>query len=165
MHIVIIGNGIAGNTAALTIKRGNPEVSLTLISEENCPLYSPCVLPHYLAGAIDRNRVFLEGIESYSGEGIRIILGEKAENIDVRNKEVSLLSQVIPYDKLVIATGSKVIIPPIDGLNKEGIFTLKSLGDADRLCHWSGKEAVVIGSGFIGIEVAVALKKEVIRFI
>ncbi len=159
MHIVIVGNGIAGNIAALTIKRNNPEVNITLISEENHPLYSPCVLPYYLSGVIDRKQVFLKSIETYSKEGIRIILGEKAESIDINRKKVFLPSQAVPYDKLVIATGSQVVIPPIDGLDKKGVFTFKSIDDADRLCHWSGKKAVVIGSGFIGIEVAIALKR------
>lgn len=158
MHIVVIGNGIAGNTAALTVKKGNPQANLTLISQENYPLYSPCVLPHYLAGKIDRNQLFLKGVDDYFREGIKIILGKKAESIDVKNKEVSLPNQVVPYDKLVVATGSEVMMPPIEGLNKEGVFPLKSLTDTDRLSGWSGEKAVVIGSGFIGIEVAIALK-------
>lgn len=77
MDIVVIGNGIAGNTAALTIKKGNPQTNLTLISQENYPLYSPCALPHYLAGKVDRNQLFLKGVDDYFREGIKIIFGGK----------------------------------------------------------------------------------------
>lgn len=159
MHIVIIGNGIAGNTTASSIRQRNSCAQLVLISEETYPLYSACVLPHYLAGSLSRDRVFLKSLEDYPREGVTTILGERAEGIDTKNRQVLLSSQTIPYDRLVIATGGKVIIPPIKGLEKEGVFTFKSLTDADRVYGWSGKKAAVIGSGFIGVEVAIALRK------
>lgn len=96
---------------ASIIRRCNPQVILTLISDETYPLYSACVLPHYLAGSLSRDRVFLKSLEDYPGEGVATILGERAEGIDTKNRQVLLSSQTISYDRLVIATGGKVIIP------------------------------------------------------
>ncbi len=160
MDITIIGDGIAGNTTASIVKKHNTNANVTLISEESCPLYSPCVLPHYLAGSLSRDQIFLKGLKDYTREGIRTVFGERVESIDTKNNQVFLSNQAVPYDKLVIATGSEAIVPPIQGLDKEGIFAFKSLSDADKLCSWLGEKAVVIGSGFIGVEVAVALKKK-----
>ncbi len=159
INVVIIGSGIAGNTAIMTMRQGNSKARLTLISEEIHPLYSACALPYYLAGSISRDGVFIKGHENYTEKGTKYIVGEKAEDIDTNNKKIFLSSKKLPYDKLVIATGGEVIIPPIKGIDKEGVFTFKSLSDADSVYGWDGKKAVVIGSGLIGIEVAIALKE------
>ena len=159
MHIVIIGGGIAGNTAASTIKKHSPETKVTLISEEAQPLYSACVLSHYLARSLERSRVFLKNTQDYMKEGITTILGEKVESVDASNKKLSLQGQTIPYDKLIIATGSKVLTPPIQGVTNNGVFSLKTISDTDRVNDWPGEKVVVIGSGFVGVEAAIALRR------
>jgi NADH oxidase (H2O2-forming) len=70
-----------------------------------------------------------------------------------------LQAENIVYDKLIIATGSKPIIPPIKGINRKGVFTFKSIEDADGICTWEGCTAVVIGSGPIGVEASLALRR------
>ena len=159
MQFVIIGNGIAGNAAALTIRALAPEASITIISEEPYPLYSACILPHYLSGELKRERVFLKTFQDYLRENISFMRGQKAIRIDPKGKRVSLEAGEISYDKLILATGGRPIVPPIKGRDKKGVFTFKSLNDADLLLQWGGRTAVIVGSGPIGAEVAIALKK------
>lgn len=158
MHIVIIGNGIAANTAASTIRRLNNHAKITMISAETSPLYSACILADYLAGDIQREALFLKKFEDYARENTDVFWG-RATEIDIANNKVYLENGVIDYDRLIIATGSRTVLPLINGLNKEGVYTFKTLSDADRLCGHIGKKAVVVGSGPVGIEVSIALKK------
>ncbi len=158
--IVIIGNGIAGNSAISAIRKFNRDATITLISEEPLPLYSPCVLSKkYLSEEMRREEVFLKTFEDYRKEGAEVILGQKAVQIDTQSKKVCLEAGCIGYDKLIIATGARVIAPPIEGVDRDGVLNLKSLEDADRVSAYPGENAVVIGSGPIGVEASVALRK------
>ncbi|GAH65664.1 unnamed protein product, partial [marine sediment metagenome] len=86
MHIVVIGNGVAGNNAASIAGKFNCEVAI--LSEEAFPEYSACALPYYLSGEIARQRIFLNQDKRSSEDGIRTILGKKVERIHVENQEV-----------------------------------------------------------------------------
>jgi len=161
MHVVIIGGGIAGCTAAQTLKHLSKTTEVTLISEER-PLYSPCIFPHCLSGKIDSTRLFIRTPADLQKLGIRLFEG-RATAIDVARKEVRLADgRSIKYDKLILATGSRPFIPPIKGVEKEGIFPVKSLSEFEKLYnavqHKRGT-AVIVGAGAIGIEVAVSLRK------
>lgn len=158
MYVVVVGNGVAGNAAISAIREFDKQAQVTMISDESHPEYSACVLPRYLAGELGRQSVFLKRIKDYRREDVKIIFGQRAAQIDFKNREVLLEDRGVSYDKLILATGSKPVIPRLDGCHNEGIFTFKSLMDADKLSAWSGKVAVVVGSGPIGIEVAVALR-------
>lgn len=160
MHIVIVGNGVAGNSAASTIREVNKEADIAMISQEPFPEYSPCVLSKkYISGEMERARVFIKSFKDYAKENIKTLFGQKAKRIDIGNKQVLLDIGNVSYDKLIIATGSKPMIPPIEGVDKKGIFTLKSLEDADRIHSYDGRRCVVIGAGPIGVEVSISLKK------
>lgn len=164
-RIVIIGNGIAGNSAAQAIRRSDQKVDLTLISDERYPLYSPCAFHKFLSGEMEQQRLFLKKFENYSREGIKTIFGQKVSEIDLRKREVSLPEKRIPFDALILATGAKALIPPVKGSEKRGVFTLKIMEDAKKIFHYPAKKAVVIGSGPTGIEAAVALRKRGLRVI
>ncbi len=161
MGITIIGNGIAGNSAAMAIRSVNKEVPVTIISEEAFPLYSNCVLSKkYISKEVEREKVFLKSFEDYSKESIETIFGRRVEEIDIRSKRLLLNGKkVIYYDKLIIATGSKPIIPSIKGVDKENVFVLKSLNDADKIHNYVGEKVVVVGAGPLGVEACVALRK------
>lgn len=159
MDVLVLGNGVAGNTASSTLRELDKEAHITIISEESFPEYSACALPHYIAGEYSRRRLFLRTKKSYAGEKIKTILGEKVTAIDPANKKVSLDGKSLSYDRLIIATGSKPVIPPIPGANLNGVFTLKSPADADGILNNLGKAAVVVGSGPIGVETSIALRK------
>ena len=161
MNIVIIGNGIAGNAVASSIRKNDLQCNVTIISEETSHSYDPGSLPYYVSNDVGRQAVFLRGGEDYTTNNINLLLGHKVTNIDSINKKLSLENHdKIDYDKLVIATGGKLFIPPIQGIDKDGVLGCKTLLEADRLAEHSGKKAVVIGSGLIGIEASEALIKK-----
>ena len=145
MQVVIVGGGIAGTIAAFTIVQNRPDLHPTIITQEPYPLYSACALPHYISDKTSRKCIFLKSNEDYHRAGIRTIFGKKVHIIDTKNKQVFLEDTSMPYDKLIIATGSEVAIPTISGMEKKGVFTFKSIEDADRLRDWRGKNATVIG--------------------
>jgi len=159
-HIVILGNGVAGNSAAAAIRRVNNQVAVTIISQEPFSEYSACTLSKkYLSGEMKREEVFLKAAEDYSREKIIPKFGQQVTDIDPWGKKVILEQEEVLYDKLILATGGNPMIPPLAGVEKEGIFTLKSLADADSIFNYSGSKAVVIGAGAIGIEVSISLRK------
>jgi len=157
MHIVVIGNGVAGNSAASIMSKFNCEV--TVISEEIFPEYSACALPYYLSGEIVRQHLFLKQGKRDLEDGIRTIFGKKVERIDAENQEVIFEDGGLQYDKLIIATGAESIVPRIAGVDKAGVFTFKTLADVDKILSYHKKTVVIIGSGFIGVEVGIALRK------
>jgi NADH oxidase (H2O2-forming) len=159
MIVIVLGNGVAGNTASSTLRHLDNQADIVIISEEAFPEYTACALPHYIAGEFDREQLFLRTEKSYSDERIKTILGQKVTAINPGNKLISLDSQSLSYDKLIIATGSTPVKPPIPGIELDGVFTLKSPGDADRILGNLGKSTVVIGSGPVGVETAIALRK------
>jgi len=159
MNVSIIGNGVAGNSAAESILSFDPAADITLISEEIFTEYSACALCDYISGELPERRVFLKRKQDYSTSGVKAILGKKVNGIDPFGKRIKFEDTDYLYDKLVLATGSEPILPSIDGIEKKGVFCLKSLSDAHDIIGHRGKKAVVIGSGPIGIEATVALKK------
>jgi len=163
MKVIVIGNGAAGNTVSSTIRHLDNQANITIVSEETYPEYSPCALPYYLAGELERQKLFLRTSKDYSREGIKTIFGEKVVTINPADRKVFLDAGSLAYDKLVIATGSKPIVPPIRDVNLDGVFPLKSIDDADQILRYNGKIAVVVGSGPIGVETSVALHKRGLR--
>lgn len=138
---------------------GANDITITILSAESFPEYDPCSLPYFVGKEIEREAVFRKSMEDYTAAGIRLVLNQKAVAIDpARNIVTTETGDEYPYDKLVLAHGGSLFIPPIPGIDKQGIFSCKQLGEADRLAAGHGKTAVVVGSGAIGIEAAEALK-------
>lgn len=160
MKIVVIGNGVAGETAGSAIRSQSREVKLTLISEDSHPFYSPCILARYISGEIKRSDLFIKGLADYEREGVDLLLDHRVERIDPPGKRVFLADREIAYDRLILATGSRPILPPMEGAQKKGVMVFKSVKDADLLFQARGTKAVIVGSGPIGIELAVALRKK-----
>jgi NADH oxidase (H2O2-forming) len=159
MKTVIIGNGIAGLSAASTIRRLNGNAEITLISREPGPAYSACNLGNYLSGDIDRSAVFISSSGYYEKQHIRTLFESVVREIDAERKKLLSDRGELVYDKLIIATGSIPWVPSFGRTLPRGIFSLKTLGDADRIKSHRPRKAVVLGSGPVGIEAAVALKK------
>ncbi len=155
MKVVIIGNGIAGFSAASAIRRLNEQCEVTMIARETTPLYSACVLPDYIAGKIPRKHTFVKTNIDYQQLGINTLFDSEVQEIDSYRRTVSLDSgRCLPYDKLILSTGSDAMV---FGERKKGVFKLKTLDDADEILKHNGSKAVVIGAGAIGIEIAIAL--------
>ena len=157
--IVIIGNGAAGNAACSAIRLRSQEAQITLISDEPEPFYSPCIFAAYISKEIDRERIYLKKLGDYEQEGVHTLLGQRVDQIDPPRKRIHYSGGEISYDKLILALGSQPIVPAIPGMPKENIRVLKRLNDADYLLRVQGKKMAVIGSGPIGVELAVAFRK------
>jgi len=155
---VIIGASMAGATAADTLRREGFDDPITLIGAEPDPPYErPPLSKGFLKGESTRDDVLLNPQDYYRDQSIDLRLGQTAAALDVGKKLVELdTGEKIPYSKLLIATGATPRRLPVSGSDLEGIFYLRTLGDAAALRDALALKprVVVIGAGFIGAEVA-----------
>lgn len=156
MRIIVIGNGAAGNQAAQTIQDYDPEARITILGAETLPFYSACALPDYLAGWIKRDQLFLRS--SLDRHRVEIRLGQPVEDINPERQAVTAGGELLFYDRLIIASGSRPVLPGIPGTALPGNFVIKSVHDIDRILAYNPRRIVVIGSGNIGIEAAETLE-------
>ncbi|OHE21329.1 MAG: hypothetical protein A2X95_03590 [Syntrophobacterales bacterium GWF2_56_9] len=156
--IAIVGNGIAGTEAADAARRTDPHARVIMVTKEPYPLYSACILADYIADRIPRQRVFLRTAEDYARAGIELMLARPVLDWSPERHMLYFDDGALRYDRLVIATGSRPLIPPVPGIEKDGFVALKTLRDADLLRMAHGKNAVVVGTGPVGIEAAIALR-------
>ncbi|MFO7990568.1 MAG: FAD-dependent oxidoreductase [Desulfotignum sp.] len=161
MKLVIIGNGIAGNQVAFDVRKKDPRAGIVILSAEDVPEYDPCSLPYYLGGECLRADVFRKSPEDYADNRIELRYDARAVAIDPDKKRVTIhTGEQIGYDKLVLAHGGDLFVPPIPGIDNSGVFSCKQLTETQKLADHRGTSAVVIGSGAIGIEAAEALKRK-----
>ncbi|MDD4550229.1 MAG: NAD(P)/FAD-dependent oxidoreductase [Syntrophomonadaceae bacterium] len=158
MRIIIIGNGAAGNQAADTIRKYEHDAEIIIISHEEFPAYSACALPDCMAGWVPRPQLFLKSYADYADKRIETRFNQSVKAIAHQEKKVLLNDEELIYDKLIMATGSRPLIPPVEGSNLPGNFVLKSVSDLDRIVQHRPAQVVVVGSGNIGVEVAEALE-------
>lgn len=161
MKIVIIGNGPAAISAAETARGLDGECGIVMISKEAVPFYSPCPLAEYVEASVPREHLFLRDESFYRDKRIATLFGCAAVGIDTAARQVKLENGTrVDYDRLLIASGARAFMPPIPGLaDTPGVFTLKTLADAEGILARlpQARRAVVIGSGFIGLEAAQGL--------
>jgi len=161
MKYLVIGNGIAGTTASLNIRKFDANGEITIITEEDLPLYSRIRLPEYIAGAIDEKKLLLYNDLWYEHNRITLITNNRVASIDAGKKLIFLNGNVrIPYDKCLVATGSRASVPALRGVNKKGIFTLRTIADARRIKEYAEKadSIVILGAGVLGLEIGNALR-------
>jgi len=160
MKIVIIGNGPAAVSAAETLRQQDRACEIVMLSRESVPFYSPCPLAEYVEGSVPKAHLFLRDRDFYARTGIDIRYARPVTRIEPQARQVWAEGEAIAYDRLLIASGSRAFVPPVPGLaGTRGVFELKTLGDAEAILERIGiaKRAVVIGSGFIGLEAVQAL--------
>ncbi|RTZ95078.1 MAG: hypothetical protein DSY90_14375 [Deltaproteobacteria bacterium] len=161
MKIVVVGNGIAGNCVAFGMRARSRDHEICILSAEKVPEYDPCALPYFIGGDVPHEAVFRKSIQDYRRHDIDLMLDQRVVAIDPRDRRVTTAQgREVPYDKLVLAHGGQLFIPPIEGIRLPGVFNCKQLDAAKQLREHNGRRAVVIGSGAIGIEVAEALHKK-----
>ncbi len=98
-QFIVVGNGIAGITAASTIRKFNKEASITIITKESHPTYSACILPNYLSGEIKRDTLFIKSLQYYSKNQMSLILSENAEGIDADRRKLIFESGELNFDR------------------------------------------------------------------
>jgi 3-phenylpropionate/trans-cinnamate dioxygenase ferredoxin reductase component len=158
---IVVGAGEAGGTAAAKLREGGFDGDLVLIgAEPMAPYERPPLSKEYLRGESDH--VFVRPPEWYADHAIDARFGAKAERINVTDRVVELEGgERVPFDQVVIATGSRNRRPKIDGLDLPGVFDLRYAPDADAIKRAAneGSKAVMVGMGFIGAEVAASLRQ------
>ncbi len=164
MNYVIIGAGPAGVVAAENLRNSDPDGKITLIGEEGFAPYSRMAIPYYLIGNIDAAGTYLRKSENhYANKGIEVVQA-RVTRVSSGDKSVSLDNGTsVSYDKLLIATGSHPIKPPLEGLDQEGVHHCWTLEDAKNIIELAheGADVVLMGAGFIGCIIleALALRK------
>lgn len=163
-RIVVIGNGIAGVTAADHIRRRHPTCEIHLVARERYQLYNRMGISRLIYGRSAMQGLFLLPETWYDEQRITCWLNTWALGLDVQARRVTLATgDVLPYDRLILATGSSSFVPPIRGFGLPGSFLLREADDAMEMRSFAQghncRHAVVAGGGLLGIEAAYALHK------
>ena len=165
MKYLIVGGVAAGTKAAAKLKRCDRTADVQVITRDADISYAGCGLPYYIGGGIEtRDELIVNTPAKYEGlTGVHVETGVEATALDAAAKQVSVRradgsTGVEAYDKLVIATGAAPFVPPVPGRDLEGVFCVRTPDDAEHIRAWAEQEgcrrAVVVGAGFIGLEVA-----------
>ena len=162
LKVVIVGNGVAGITAARNIKDQNSDALVSVYTNENHQYYPRPRLYQVLSGEAKPQELYLFSEEWYKKRGINVQLNTKASSIDIARKELLLENGTkVKYNKLLLANGGHSFVPPIKGAEKTGLFTLRTMRDALNIKEYTRKtkKVIVIGGGLLGLEIAYSLKK------
>ncbi|SMB85771.1 NADPH-dependent 2,4-dienoyl-CoA reductase, sulfur reductase [Desulfonispora thiosulfatigenes DSM 11270] len=170
MRLVIIGAVAAGTSAAAKARRNNEELEIAIYEKDNLISYSGCGMPYYIGGQIKSMTELIPRDPAFfkSKYNIDILTGHEVLSLKPENKTLqvkNLLTGKIftdHYDKLIIATGASAVIPPIKGAKNPNVFTLRNIGDMNKINSFiqnnRPKKAVIIGTGFIGLELCESFK-------
>jgi len=162
-RVIIIGAGQAGGETAQRLRQGGFEGEITLIGEEPAaPYQRPPLSKAYLKGDLDIDRLMLRPASMYAEERIALLTKTRAVWIDRANRKVRVEGgRELPYDALVLATGAKPRKLPLVGADLEGVYLFRTAADVDRVREKfvSGAKLIVIGAGYIGLEVAAVARQ------
>jgi len=164
-RVVIIGGGAGGPSTAAEAVRRDPSLAVTMIEQGEYVSYAACPMPYYISDVIkDEKKLIARTAEKFREGGIDVRLGAQAEGVDLKDKMVTLVGgETLPFDVLVLATGSRAILPGIPGEDREGVFVLKQLPDAVGIKNFlresQCRTAIIVGAGFIGMEMCEAFRE------
>ena len=162
VSVVVIGNGIAGVTAADFVRRGHPDCEIHLVGREPHALYNRMGISRLVYGRSAMQGLYLLPDQWYAEHGVTAWLNTVATRIDVRSPHVLLgTGEALPYDRLILAMGASAATPTIGGLERPGSFVLREAGDAIQIRAYAQqhgcRHAVVAGGGLLGLEAAYSL--------
>lgn len=172
MKNIIIGSGIAGHSAAAALRKADPESQILMITADQEATYFRPRLIDYLGNRVPFDKILVKPESFYEENRIELRLGTRVTEIDAENRCLHLEGgEKESWDQLLLATGARSFIPPIEGAEKPGVFAFRDRPDADAIKVWSeGRDrAVVVGGGLLGLETAhslsdLGLKVEVVEF-
>jgi nitrite reductase (NADH) large subunit len=159
---VIIGNGVAANSAAEAIRARDPQGSIRLFTREEHFFYYIPALPEFLSGEKNEGDITLHDARWYADNDISLHRETGITAVDPTAKTITTAGgQTYGYDMLLLATGGYSFIPPIDGANNEGVYALRTLADAQQIkrATAAAKHLVLIGGGLLGLEAGNGLRK------
>ena len=167
MKVVIVGGGAGGISTASNIRKLDKEIEITVLTRDNKVAYSPCAIPYVLSGTIESfDDIIMRTPEDYKNKGIDVITETEVTAVDSTKKTVTYEKEgnevVMDYDKLVLATGGNPFVPPMEGVDLDGVYRIRNIDDGIKVqeAMKEAKSAIVTGAGLIGIEIAFALKKQ-----
>ena len=169
MKVIIIGGIAAGMSAAAKFKRLSPNDDVIVYEKGDIVSFGACGLPYYVGGFFeDSQEMIARTPEQFRESGVEIHTKHEVIDVDFSNKKVKVKNLITDeileenYDKLMIASGARAIIPPIKNIDLENVVTLKSMDDGDKLRELMAKDeykkVAIIGAGFIGLEAVEAAK-------
>jgi NADPH-dependent 2,4-dienoyl-CoA reductase/sulfur reductase-like enzyme len=169
MKILVIGGDAAGMSAASQIKRRQKDWQVTVLEKGRFTSYASCGIPYYLAGDVEDfdDLVVVTPEQFRNKRGIDVWMGWEATSIDIQQKVVTARTdrgslEALPFDRLLIATGASPVVPRWPGIDLDGVTAVRNLVDAARLERWlerGPERAVVVGAGYVGLEMAEALRR------
>ena len=168
MKLIVVGGVAAGMSAAARAKRRNKELEITVYEKSGYVSYGACGLPYFIKGDIPTaEKLVVRTPEQFARQGIKALVHHEVIDVDVVEHTVTVKNletgEVFEdsWDDLLITTGAVAVRPPIPGLDLPGIFTLRTVEDGIAIKEWIAKkhpwQAVVVGAGYIGLELAEAL--------
>ncbi|SMP61995.1 NAD(P)/FAD-dependent oxidoreductase [Anoxynatronum buryatiense] len=161
LKYVIIGNGIAGLSAAEEIRKRDEKGTITMVTSENILTYYRVKLSHYIGTAFDDKQMLVHDEKWYQDRNIDVILNQIAEEIKVKENRIRLDNGTeLTYDRLLLANGSRPFVPPVNGRYKGGIFALRTIKDLKYMQQYFSicNDITIIGGGLLGLEAAWAIK-------
>ena len=134
MKVVIVGGGAGGISTASNIRKLNKEIEITVLTRDNKVAYSPCAIPYVLSGTIESfDDIIMRTPEDYKQKDIDVIVEAEVTAVDHDKKTVTYQKggkdNVLKYDKLVLATGGNPFVPPMQGVDLEGVFRIRNIDD------------------------------------
>ena len=158
-RVVVVGAGVAGVTVTEEVRRALEHVELTLVGDEPYAFYNRMAITRLVSESVSIDSLYLNRRDWAESRRIDYRRGVAATEIDRENRHVSLSDgRRVPYDRLVIATGARPFVPPIDGFGAEGSFVLRTIDDAVQIQQHIRRRrcrtAVVVGGGLLGLEAA-----------
>ncbi|HKT47447.1 MAG TPA: nitrite reductase large subunit NirB, partial [Candidatus Acidoferrales bacterium] len=160
-HLVVVGNGMAGVGCVEQILKHSPKFQITIFGDETEANYNRILLSSVLAGEKSADEIILNDTDWYAKNRIALRLGVRIVDVDPAAKTVTGDDgSITRFDRLLLATGSSPLIPPIEGTNKPGVYVFRNLEDTRALLDRArkGARAVVIGGGLLGLEAARGLQ-------
>ncbi len=160
--LLVVGNGMASfRLCEALCERGlNQRFRIIVVGEEPTPAYDRVHLTRYLENG-EAGPLALGSLDWYKAKGMELVVGEQVERVDLDLKEaISGSGRSWSFDKLVLATGSRPFVPPVEGADKEGVFVYRTLEDASAIKSYAAgkRRALVLGGGLLGLEAANALR-------
>lgn len=159
---LIVGNGVAGTSAAEQIRSHDKNASVTIVTREVLPFYSRIRLPEYIAKKVKQTELIIKKEQWYKDHCIDLYLDSDIVKADQKNKILyDHTGRKYNYDRLLVATGSLSFLPPVKGMDKKNVFSLRTINDAKNILSQTEKceHIMLIGGGLLGLEAGNAVRQ------